>query len=129
MVSNYTGISIQPNKAIVGANAFSHESGIHQDGVLKERTTYEIMDPESIGLRSTLVMGKHSGRSRPQGAPPGAGLQPHARGGEPRLRSLQGGRRQEEGGLRPVASAKALVNAMNRMEFLKNKKSKDHPHL
>jgi 2-isopropylmalate synthase len=62
MVSNYTGISVQPNKAIVGANAFSHESGIHQDGVLKERTTYEIMDPESIGLRSTLVMGKHSGR-------------------------------------------------------------------
>jgi 2-isopropylmalate synthase len=62
MVSNYTGIPIQPNKAIVGANAFSHESGIHQDGVLKERTTYEIMDPESIGLKSTLVMGKHSGR-------------------------------------------------------------------
>jgi 2-isopropylmalate synthase len=62
MVSNYTGISIQPNKAIVGSNAFAHESGIHQDGVLKERTTYEIMDASSIGLKSELVMGKHSGR-------------------------------------------------------------------
>jgi 2-isopropylmalate synthase len=62
LVSRLTGYPVQPNKAIVGRNAFAHESGIHQDGVLKERTTYEIMDPESIGLRSTLVMGKHSGR-------------------------------------------------------------------
>ena len=62
MVSSYTGIPVQPNKAIVGANAFAHESGIHQDGVLKERTTYEIMDATSIGLKSELVMGKHSGR-------------------------------------------------------------------
>nr|AFK79173.1 2-isopropylmalate synthase [uncultured bacterium F25-01] len=63
MVSNYTGIMVQPNKAVVGANAFAHESGIHQDGILKDRTTYEIMDPRSIGLRdSTLVLGKHSGR-------------------------------------------------------------------
>jgi 2-isopropylmalate synthase len=54
---------VQPNKAIVGANAFAHESGIHQDGVLKNAATYEIMTPESVGLnRSTLVMGKHSGR-------------------------------------------------------------------
>jgi len=63
MVSNYTGIPVQPNKAIVGANAFAHEAGIHQDGVLKERTTYEIMTPQSVGLHaSQLVLGKHSGR-------------------------------------------------------------------
>jgi 2-isopropylmalate synthase len=63
MVSNYTGIMVQPNKAIVGANAFAHESGIHQDGLLKDRSTYEIMDARSIGLsESTLVLGKHSGR-------------------------------------------------------------------
>ncbi|MGE5619509.1 MAG: 2-isopropylmalate synthase [Sphingomonadaceae bacterium] len=63
MVSSYTGITVQPNKAIVGSNAFAHESGIHQDGVLKERRTYEIMDAQSIGLaKSSLVMGKHSGR-------------------------------------------------------------------
>lgn len=63
MVSNYTGMPIQPNKAIVGANAFAHEAGIHQDGVLKERSTYEIMTPQSIGLHSSqLVLGKHSGR-------------------------------------------------------------------
>ena len=63
LVSAITGFSVQPNKAIVGANAFAHESGIHQDGVLKHARTYEIMTPESVGLhRSTLVMGKHSGR-------------------------------------------------------------------
>ncbi len=64
MVSNLTGMLVQPNKAIVGANAFAHESGIHQDGVLKNRQTYEIMDAQTIGLQSnTLVMGKHSGRN------------------------------------------------------------------
>ncbi len=63
LVSNWTGIYVQPNKAIVGANAFAHESGIHQDGVLKERSTYEIMTPESIGLDMTkIVLGRHSGR-------------------------------------------------------------------
>jgi 2-isopropylmalate synthase len=63
LVSAITGFSVQPNKAIVGANAFAHEAGIHQDGVLKNTQTYEIMTPESVGLhRSTLVMGKHSGR-------------------------------------------------------------------
>ncbi len=62
-VSNITGMPVQPNKAIVGANAFAHESGIHQDGVLKERTTYEIMNPEDIGLhKGNIVLGKHSGR-------------------------------------------------------------------
>jgi 2-isopropylmalate synthase len=63
LVANYTGIPVQPNKAIVGANAFAHEAGIHQDGQLKNRETYEIMTPESVGLSdSKLVLGKHSGR-------------------------------------------------------------------
>ena len=63
LVSNYTGIVVQPNKAIVGANAFAHEAGIHQDGMLKHQTTYEIMRPEDVGVnQSKLVMGKHSGR-------------------------------------------------------------------
>ncbi len=63
LVSNYTGISVQPNKAIVGANAFAHEAGIHQDGMLKNNQTYEIMRPEDVGVSQTnLVLGKHSGR-------------------------------------------------------------------
>jgi 2-isopropylmalate synthase len=63
MVSNLSGMPIQHNKAIVGKNAFAHESGIHQDGVLKERSTYEIMNPEMIGLvQNNIVLGKHSGR-------------------------------------------------------------------
>jgi 2-isopropylmalate synthase len=63
LVSRLTGYAVQPNKAIVGRNAFAHESGIHQDGVLKERTTYEIMDATTVGLDSNeLVLGKHSGR-------------------------------------------------------------------
>ncbi len=63
LVSQLTGFVIQPNKAIVGANAFAHESGIHVDGILKERTTYEIMTPETIGLSgSRMVLGRHSGR-------------------------------------------------------------------
>jgi 2-isopropylmalate synthase len=63
LVSMITGILVQPNKAIVGANAFAHEAGIHQDGMLKNPMTYEIMRPEDIGLSTTkLVLGKHSGR-------------------------------------------------------------------
>ncbi|MDQ4049673.1 MAG: 2-isopropylmalate synthase, partial [Actinomycetota bacterium] len=63
LVSRMTGYQVQPNKAIVGRNAFAHESGIHQDGVLKERTTYEIMDATTIGLETnSIVLGKHSGR-------------------------------------------------------------------
>ncbi len=63
LVSRLTGYAVQPNKAIVGRNAFAHESGIHQDGVLKERTTYEIMDATSVGLEAnSIVLGKHSGR-------------------------------------------------------------------
>jgi 2-isopropylmalate synthase len=63
LVSRLTGYPVQPNKAIVGRNAFAHEAGIHQDGVLKERTTYEIMDATTIGLeQNAIVLGKHSGR-------------------------------------------------------------------
>jgi 2-isopropylmalate synthase len=63
LLTRITGIKVQPNKAIVGANAFSHESGIHQHGVLKNKQTYEIMTPESVGLdKNKLVLGKHSGR-------------------------------------------------------------------
>jgi 2-isopropylmalate synthase len=63
LVSRLTGYAVQPNKAIVGRNAFAHESGIHQDGVLKERTTYEIMDATTVGLdANAIVLGKHSGR-------------------------------------------------------------------
>jgi len=63
LVSRLTGISVQPNKAVVGLNAFAHEAGIHQDGMLKNRLTYEIMTPQSVGWNQTnLVLGKHSGR-------------------------------------------------------------------
>ena len=63
LVSNLTGITVQPNKAIVGVNAFAHESGIHQDGMLKDKRTYEIMSPQDVGVTaSMLVLGKHSGR-------------------------------------------------------------------
>jgi len=64
LLSSITGVHVQPNKAIVGENAFAHEAGIHQDGVLKEKLTYEIMKPEDIGRAANkLVMGKHSGRA------------------------------------------------------------------
>jgi len=63
LITSITGVSVQPNKAIVGANAFAHESGIHQDGLLKSKITYEIMTPESVGIpKSSFVLGKHSGR-------------------------------------------------------------------
>ena len=63
LLTHITGIPVQPNKAIVGANAFAHESGIHQDGLIKEKTTYEIMTPRSVGISGThMVLGKHSGR-------------------------------------------------------------------
>jgi len=64
MLTSITGMHIQRNKAIVGRNAFAHEAGIHQDGMLKERSTYEIMRPEDVGFTKTdLVLGKHSGRA------------------------------------------------------------------
>lgn len=63
LVSERTGIVVQPNKAVVGQNAFRHESGIHQQGLLQNRETYEIIDPTSVGMQSVLVIGKHSGRA------------------------------------------------------------------
>jgi 2-isopropylmalate synthase len=64
LLTQITGIAVQPNKAIVGANAFAHESGIHQDGLIKEKITYEIMTPQSVGISdSRIVLGKHSGRA------------------------------------------------------------------
>jgi 2-isopropylmalate synthase len=63
LLTEIIGVGVQPNKAIVGRNAFAHEAGIHQDGYLKERTTYEIIDPKTVGVpESRLVLGKHSGR-------------------------------------------------------------------
>src|SRR5204863_9906813 len=62
LVSERTGYVVQPNKAVVGANAFAHEAGIHQDGMLKDARTYQIMEPGSVGVRMTLPLGKHSGR-------------------------------------------------------------------
>jgi 2-isopropylmalate synthase len=63
LLTEITGISVQPNKAIVGANAFAHEAGIHQDGLLKDTRTYEIMTPQSVGVPdSRFILGKHSGR-------------------------------------------------------------------
>ena len=63
LVSKHTGMIVQANKAVVGDNAFAHESGIHQDGFLKNRETYEIMTPESVGLnKSKIILGRHSGR-------------------------------------------------------------------
>jgi 2-isopropylmalate synthase len=62
LVERLTGYAVQPNKAVVGANAFAHEAGIHQDGMLKDNDTYQIMDPKTLGLEMTLPLGKHSGR-------------------------------------------------------------------
>ena len=76
LISRLTGYPVQPNKAIVGRNAFAHESGIHQDGVLKERTTYEIMDATTVGLEAnSIVLGKHSGRHALQQALAELGLE------------------------------------------------------
>ena len=75
LVSRLTGYAVQPNKAIVGANAFAHEAGIHQDGMLKHTGTYQIMDPEELGLAMTLPLGKHSGRHAFRRACVEAGLQ------------------------------------------------------
>src|ERR1700679_1021538 len=64
LLSSITGVSVPPNKAVVGANAFAHEAGIHQDGILKNPLTYEIIVPESVGVpKRRLVLGKHSGRN------------------------------------------------------------------
>jgi 2-isopropylmalate synthase len=75
LVSELTGYPVQPNKALVGANAFAHEAGIHQDGMLKHAATYQIMDPEELGLVTTLPLGKHSGRHAFRRACADAGMQ------------------------------------------------------
>ena len=101
LVSAATSFPVQYNKAIVGRNAFAHESGIHQDGMLKHTQTYEIMTPESVGVSKTsLVMGKHSGRNAFRAEAEGDGL----RAGRERLRGclqpLQGAGRPQEARLR-----------------------------
>ena len=75
LVSQLTGYAVQRNKAIVGANAFAHEAGIHQDGMLKDASTYQIMDPQELGLTMTLPLGKHSGRHAFRRACEEAGMQ------------------------------------------------------
>ncbi len=97
MVSRLTGYPVQPNKAVVGRNAFAHESGIHQDGVLKERTTYEIMDATTVGLEAnSIVLGKHSGRHALQQALADLGIRAVRSGSEHRVPTVQGDRGQEE---------------------------------
>jgi 2-isopropylmalate synthase len=75
LVSRLTGYDVPPNKAIVGANAFAHEAGIHQDGLLKDASTYQIIEPKELGLAMTLPLGKHSGRHAFARACSDAGLQ------------------------------------------------------
>ena len=100
-VSAITGFPVQFNKAIVGKNAFAHESGIHQDGMLKDRGTYEIMSPETVGQgASNLVMGKHAGRARLPREAEGAGLRTGPERAERGVPALQGPGRQEEARLR-----------------------------
>ena len=100
-LSHVTGSVIQRNKAVVGQNAFAHESGIHQDGMLKNRSTYEIMRPEDVGISGTeLVLGKHSGRHALRQRVTELGLPPLRRAVEPRLRRLQDPGRPQKRGLR-----------------------------
>ena len=99
MVSRLTGYAMQPNKAIVGRNAFAHESGIHQDGVLKERSTYEIMDATEVGLESnSIVLGKHSGRHALRDALEQLGFKVEGNALNSAFKALQGGRRPQEAG-------------------------------
>ena len=102
LVSLLSGMAVQANKAVVGKNAFLHASGIHQDGVLKERSTYEIMNPQLIGLpQSNIVLGKLSGRHAFRERLAELGLHPGRRPPEPGLRALQGPDRPQEGDHRP----------------------------
>ena len=101
MVSTITGLAVQRNKAIVGRNAFAHEAGIHQDGMLKERSTYEIMRPEEVGVPKTdLVLGKHSGRHALRDRVDELGYHLNEDAARDPVRRLQGAGRQEEGSLR-----------------------------
>ena len=117
MLSSIIGVSVQPNKAIVGDNAFAHEAGIHQDGVLKAAITYEIMTPQSIGRPSNeLVLGKHSGRHAFRDRLARAGLRARGRGVPARLPALQGSRGQEEDDLQrgPRGDRRRLGDAHRR---------------
>ncbi len=101
MLSTITGLAVQRNKAIVGRNAFAHEAGIHQDGMLKDRSTYEIMRPEDVGVpRTDLVLGKHSGRHALRERVAELGYTPDRRAARDAVPRLQGAGRQEEGSLR-----------------------------
>ena len=101
LVANITGIQVQRNKAIVGQNAFAHEAGIHQDGMLKERTTYEIMRPEDVGFSmSDLVLGKHSGRAALADRAKAMGYTLTGDAARHGFRAVQNPGRQEEGNLR-----------------------------
>ena len=97
LVAGITGFTVQPNKAIVGANAFAHEAGIHQDGVLKSRDTYEIMSAQSVGWHANkLVLGKHSGRNAFKARLTELGIElAVGRGAERGIQAFQGPRRQE----------------------------------
>ena len=102
LVSMTTGYSVQPNKAVVGASAFAHESGIHQHGVLANRATYEIMDPLEIGLEGNqLVLGKHSGRHAFVDALDKLGITLDDGAAEPRVHPVQGPRRPQGPAHRP----------------------------
>ena len=101
MLANIVGVPIPRNKAIVGENAFAHESGIHQHGMLKHHSTYEIMRPQDVGLsRSALVLGKHSGRHALRERVQRTGIRARRRRVRARVRRVQGARRQEEGTVR-----------------------------
>ena len=101
LVSNITGMQVQRNKAIVGRNAFAHEAGIHQDGMLKERTTYEIMRPEDVGFTQDRPGARQAQRPRRAGrSRQGARLSPHRRATASGVRRVQEAGRQEEGNLR-----------------------------
>ena len=99
LVSRLTGYQVQPNKAIVGRNAFAHEAGIHQDGVLKERTTYEIMDATTVGSEEQLARAGQALRPpRAARRAGGDGLPARRPGAEHRVQALQGDRRSQEAG-------------------------------
>ena len=101
LLSSITGMPIPRNKAVVGENAFAHESGIHQHGMLKHHSTYEIMRPEDVGLSRTAPRARQAQRPRGAARPhQGARLRAVRRGARARVRGLQGARRQEEGTVR-----------------------------
>ena len=101
LLSNLTGLMVQVNKAIVGKNAFAHEAGIHQDGVLKQALTYEIMTPQSVGVpTNNIVLGKHSGRHALSKALRGSRLRSEQRGSRPGLHAFHQAGGQEEEHLR-----------------------------